>query len=72
MDNYGKCETPTFLADGCENVLTESFRLPCKGSPVVPVLVYPMDSSQPGCSVHGIFQARILEWVAISYSKIDT
>ena len=28
-----------------------------------------MDCSQPGSSVHGIFQARILEWVAISYSR---
>ena len=28
----------------------------------------PMDCSLPGSSVHGIFQARILEWVAISYS----
>ena len=29
----------------------------------------PMDSSQPSSSVHGIFQARILEWVAISFSR---
>ena len=29
----------------------------------------PMDCSQPGSSVHGISQARILKWVAISYSK---
>ena len=29
----------------------------------------PMDCSLPGLSVHGIFQARILEWVAISFSK---
>ena len=29
----------------------------------------PLDSSSPGFSVHGIFQARILEWVAISYSR---
>ena len=29
----------------------------------------PMDCSPPGSSVHRIFQARILEWVAISYSK---
>ena len=29
----------------------------------------PMDCSQPGSSVHGLFQARILEWVAISFSK---
>ena len=28
-----------------------------------------MDCSLPGCSVHGIFQARILGWVAISYSR---
>ena len=28
-----------------------------------------MDYSSPGSSVHGIFQARILEWIAISYSK---
>ena len=28
-----------------------------------------MDYSPPGSSVHGIFQARIPEWVAISFSK---
>ena len=30
----------------------------------------PMDCSPPGCSVHGLFQARILEWVAISFSNL--
>ena len=29
----------------------------------------PMDYSLPGSSVHGIFQARILEWVVISFSR---
>ena len=29
----------------------------------------PMDCNPPGSSVHGILQARILEWVAISYSR---
>ena len=29
----------------------------------------PLDCSPPGSSVHGIFQARMLEWVAISYSR---
>ena len=29
----------------------------------------PMDCSPPGSSVHGIFQARLLEWVAISSSR---
>ena len=32
-------------------------------------LCYPMDCSLPGSSVHGIFQARVLEWVAISFSR---
>ena len=29
----------------------------------------PMDCSLPGASVHGIVQARVLEWVAISYYR---
>ena len=32
-------------------------------------LVNPMGYSPPGSSVHGIFQARILQWVTISFSK---
>ena len=32
-------------------------------------LCNPMDCSLPGSSVHGIFQARILEWVAIPFSR---
>ena len=34
-----------------------------------PTLRKPMDCSLPGSSIHGIFQARILEWVAISFSR---
>ena len=34
-----------------------------------PTLCDPMDCSPPGSSVHGISQARILEWVVISFSK---
>ena len=33
-----------------------------------PTLRYPMDCTPPGSSVHGIFQARVLEWVAIALS----
>ena len=33
------------------------------------ILCNPMDCSRPGSSVHGILQARILEWVAISSSR---
>ena len=35
---------------------------------VVSSLCDPMDCNPPGSSVHGISQARILEWVAISFS----
>ena len=34
-----------------------------------PTLCHPMDCSPPGSSVHRILQARILEWVAISFSR---
>ena len=43
---------------------------PCGGgvSQSCPTLCDPMDSSPPGSSIHGIFQARVLEWAAISFS----
>ena len=34
-----------------------------------PILRDPMDCSLPGSSIHGIFQARVLEWGAIAFSK---
>ena len=36
-----------------------------------PTLSDPMDCSLPGSSVHGIFQARVLEWGAIAFSEIN-
>ena len=33
-----------------------------------PTLSDPMDCSPPGPSIHGVFQARVLEWVAIAFS----
>ena len=35
-----------------------------------PTLSDPMDCSLPGSSIHGIFQARVLQWVAIAFSNI--
>ena len=35
-----------------------------------PTLSDPMDYSLPGSSVHGVFQARVLEWAAIAFSDI--
>jgi len=35
-----------------------------------PTLSNPMDCSLPGSSIHGIFQARVLEWGAIAFSDL--
>ena len=35
-----------------------------------PTLSDPMDCSPPGSSIHGIFQARVLEWGAIAFSEV--
>ena len=37
-----------------------------------PTLWYPLDCSSPGSSVHGILQAKILEWVAIPFSRVSS
>ena len=37
-----------------------------------PTLCDPMDYSPPGFSVHGILQARILEWIAIPFSRVTS
>ena len=41
----------------------------CEVAQLCPTLCDPMDCSLLGSSVHGIFQARVLEWVAISFSR---
>ena len=38
---------------------------------VCPTLSDPMDRSLPGSSVHGIFQAKVLEWGAIAFSPLE-
>ena len=48
----------------CTKVKSES-----EVSQSYPTLSDPMDCSLPGSSVHGIFQARVLDWVAIAFSK---
>ena len=50
-------DTPFFPMLGC-----------CVLAKSCPALCNPMDCSPPGSSVHGIPPARILEWVAISFS----
>ena len=47
----------------CKKVKSES-----EVTQLCPTLPNPMDCSLPGSSVHGIFQARVLEWVASAFS----
>ena len=42
---------------------------PSEVAQAYPTLANPMDFSPPSSSIHGISQARILEWVAISFSR---
>ena len=41
----------------------------CSAGVKCPTLCHPVDCSPPGSSVHGILQARILEWTATSFSR---
>ena len=57
-----------------ENIV---FKLRCaaaaaKSLQSCPTLCDPIDGSPPGSSIHGIFQARVLEWGAIAFSKITS
>ena len=45
------------------------FYLACEVTQSCPTLSNPMDCSLPGSSIHGIFQARVLEWGVIAFSK---
>ena len=53
-------------------LLTSSY-VPCvceySVTQLCPTLCNPMDFSLPGSSAHGIFQARIVDWVAVSFSR---
>ena len=42
-----------------------------KSLQLCPTLCDPIDSSPPGSSIHGIFQARVLEWGAIAFSDLN-
>ena len=45
------------------------YKYACSVTQLCPTLCDLMDGSPPGSSVHGLFQARILNWVAISYFR---
>ena len=56
---------PMSLVRGVPHVLG----IPAKSLHWYPILCDPLDCSPPGSSVQGILQARILEWVAVPFSR---
>jgi len=65
-DNRQLCHT-SFLILNQSVVLCE-----CEVAQSCPTLCDPMDCSLPGSFVHGIFQAIVLEWIAISFSRASS
>ena len=57
---------------GC-HFLLQCVKVKSESEVVQPCLTLrdPMDCSLPGSSIHGIFQARVLEWVAIAFSDMN-
>ena len=53
----------------CKLLQTLNFMPASEVAQSCPTLCDPMDCSLSGSSVHGIFQARVLEWIAISFSR---
>ena len=53
---------------GC-NFLLQCMKVKNEVAHSCPTLIDPMNCSLPGSSVHEIFQARVLEWGAIAFSK---
>ena len=67
-----KFQPSDHIVESPGNPLSPLFRSPSEKVLVTQLcstLCDPMDCSLPGSSVHGILQARILEWVAIPFSR---
>ena len=60
---------PTSAGSKQEKSFRKTSAVTAKSLQSFPTLCDPIDSSPPGSSVPGILQAKILEWVAISFSN---
>ena len=66
---YGKGNPPVLLVEIGTDTMENNMLLLLSCFNRVQLICHLMDHSPPGSSVHGILQARILEWVAISFSR---
>ena len=69
LDHHGNPATEIFCKNTQHSANQSSSCCYCLDVQSCPALHDPMDYSPPGSSVHGILQARILEWVAISFPR---
>ena len=58
-----------YLQKNSQDVAQDILHSPCLVAKLCLTLCDPVDCSPPGSSVHGILQARILEWVAIALEE---
>ena len=56
---------------GCQFLL-QCMKVKSEVAQSCPTLSDPMDCSLPGSSIHGILQARVLEWGAIAFSELQS
>jgi len=72
----GEVLSPRALGSGIESgqawKVMEGLDCCCLVIKSYPTLCDPRDCNPPGSSVHGIFQARILEWVATFFSRVSS
>ena len=67
----GSWDSPGKTGVGCHFLLQHmKVKSECEVIQLCLTLCHPMDCSLPGSSIHGIFQARVLEWGAIAFSKL--
>ena len=70
INNLRYAEDTTIMAESEEELkrLLMKVKSESEVTQLYPTLRNPMDCSLPGSSIHGIFQARVLEWVATAFS----
>ena len=74
INNLRNADDTTLMAESEEELKSLLMKVKSQSEVVqsCPTLSDPMDCSLTGSSIHGIFQARVLEWGAIAFSNRDT
>ena len=65
----GHLGSPKYVILVFKNICNTSAYIVCLVTQSCPTLCNPIDCSPPGSSIHGILQARILEWVVVPFSR---